>query len=213
MRKVIVSMNVTLDGFMAGSKGELDWHFPLWNNEMLLCACEQLRSMDTILMGRITYQAMADFWPYTKTFDSSKEEREFAYMMNAYSKIVFSRTLSFPRWKNTKLAKKIKTEEILQLKRQSGRDIVLYGSGSIVKKFIQLNLIDEFWIWVHPVMIGEGMPFFEDVCDQVKLKLLKTKTFRSGVTVLYYQSIGRKEQIRDINGFTARFKNLLKLRT
>lgn len=214
MRKVIVSMNVTLDGFMAGSKGELDWHFPLWNDDMLKCAIDQLRGMDTILLGRITYQAMADYWPYaTVTFEGTQDEMEFARMMNDYNKVVFSRTLASAAWKNTKLAKRIKAEEIIQMKKQSGKDIVLYGSGSIVRALIKHDLIDEFWIWVHPVMIGEGMPFFETVNDHVTLKLMKTKTFNSGVIILYYQSIGKRVKPEHFNHLSVKFKNLSGFRT
>jgi dihydrofolate reductase len=187
MRKIIVSINVTLDGFMAGPQGELDWHFPLWNDEMSEFAYEQLCMMDSILLGRVTYQAMAGFWPLELAHASGDQKhRAYAGMMNDYTKIVFSKTLAAPQWKNTRVVNRNIAQEIARLKQQPGLDMIVYGSGSIITKLMRLSLIDEYVLWVHPIVLGKGKPLFKALPDRHLLKLLKTKTFSSGVVILYY---------------------------
>jgi len=184
MRKIIVSMNVTLDGFMAGTDGELDWHFPLWNDEMSIYFCDQLGKTDTILLGRVSYERMARYWP-NKTFTGI--ELEYADMMNNHNKVVFSQTLEYATWSNTRLVRENISEEVLKMKRLPGKDMIIYGSGSIVRSFIQDGLIDEFQIWVHPVFIQHGVPMFRDMEENVHLRFVKARTFSSGVVILYYK--------------------------
>ena len=183
-------MNITLDGFMAGPNCELDWHFNYWNEEMSECACEQLSCADTILLGRVTYGVMAKYWP-SKARDLSfpREDIAFADMMNSYTKIVFSKTLTTPEWNNTKLLNGNIAAEIVHLKQQPGKNLIIYGSGKVVASLIQLGLIDEYHIWVHPVILGKGKPMFKDLPEKLNLTLLKTKTFDSGVVILYYEVI------------------------
>lgn len=190
MRKLIVSMNVTLDGFMSGPNCELDWHFQSWTAEMAEALCQQLNKADTILLGRVTYMAMAKYWP-AKAMDLSypREDIAFAEMMNRCTKIVFSKTLATTGWANSKLVKGNAATEIVKLKQQNGKDIIIYGSGKLVSALIKLNLVDEFQIWIHPVVIGKGKPLFKNVHNKMHLELLKTKTFNSGVTVLYYNRV------------------------
>jgi len=188
MRKLIVSMNVTLDGFISGSNRELDWHFQSWNEEMAKSLCEQLSRADTILLGRVTYRAMAKYWPFTITDPNfPREDIAFADMMNSYTKIVFSKTLKAPEWKNSRILKGNIEYEIAQLKHQQGKDIVIYGSSKLVSALMQLGLIDEYQIWIHPVLLGKGKPLFKDLQDRLNMKLFKTKTFSSGVVMLYYE--------------------------
>lgn len=173
-------MNVTLDGFLSGPRGELDWHFPLWTEEMAQSACEQLSTMDTILMGRITYQSMACYWPKAPASD-------FGDMMNRLNKVVFSSTMQQAAWNNTRIVRENTAVEVTRLKNQPGKNIIVYGSRSIVACLKEAGLIDEYRIWVHPVVIGSGKSLF-NLHDRVKLTLLRTKTFGSGVIVLYYQT-------------------------
>jgi dihydrofolate reductase len=188
MRRVIASMNVTLDDYMSGTNGELDWHFPLWNEEMAAYAFEELSGADTIILGRITYQAMASYWPGAATREGcTRNDIAFANLMNDRSKIVFSRTLKKASWKNTKLVSGNIVKEITTLKQQRGGDMIVYGSGSIVTTLIQAGLVDEYQVWVHPVVIGSGVPFFKDMRSRLELKLLRTKRFASGVIILYYE--------------------------
>lgn len=189
MRKLIVSMNVTLDGFMSGPNCELDWHFQCWTNEMAYALCEQLSNADTILLGRVTYNAMAAYWPSkAKDLSFPREDIAFADMMNNYTKLVFSKTLTNPHWNNSKLIKGNIAGQTIQLKQQSGKNIIVYGSGRVVSALMQCGLIDEYHIWVHPVLLGKGKPLFTGIRDKLTMKLFKSKTFSSGVVLLNYGS-------------------------
>ncbi|MHA4808092.1 dihydrofolate reductase family protein [Flavitalea flava] len=188
MRKIIVSMNITLDGFMADTHSGLDWHFQSWNQEMAGYAYEQLRTMDTIILGRLTYQAMAAYWPSAARHQAGTcREIEFAHMMNNYTKLVFSNTLDILEWKNARLVKGDISREMSRLGKEPGKDMVIFGSGSIVKTFHRLGLIDEFRLLVHPVILGHGKPLFKDILDKEDLFFLQTRKMDSGVVVLSYQ--------------------------
>lgn len=181
-------MNVTLDGFMSGPDCELDWHFKSWTSEMAETLCEQLNKADTILFGRVTYMAMARYWP-SKAMDLScpREDLAFVEMMNRYTKIVFSKTLEKAEWNNSRLVKENIADEIVKLKKQTGKDIIIYGSGKIVSTLIQLGLVDEYQIWVHPVLLGKGKPLFKSLQHRLRLELFNIKTFCSGVVLLLYK--------------------------
>ena len=186
MRRVIVSVNMTLDGYLSDPDGGLDWHFPFWNEEMSACAAGQLACMDTIVIGRVTYQAMAAYWP-------AAPRSGFADMMNNHAKVVFSGTLQQADWQNTRVARWIQPE-ISRLKASPGKDIIVYGSSSIVRKLTQLDLVDEYRIWMHPVAIGQGTALFNCLPATIDLKLIRTKTFGTGVIVLYYQPCRKEGQ-------------------
>jgi len=188
MRKLIVSMNVTLDGFLSGPNCELDWHFTCWTAEMAEALGQQLERADTILLGRVTYLAMAKYWP-AKAMDvaAPREDLAFIQMMNRYRKIVFSKTLTLAEWHNSTVANKNLAEEIRQLKQQSGKDLMLYGSAKLVAALVKLNLVDEYQLWVHPVVLGKGKSLFKTLPQRLSLALLQTKVFCSGVTLLVYQ--------------------------
>lgn len=182
MRKIIVSNLVSLDGFMAGPEGEIDWF--LWNEETAQYAKELAESIDTILFGRVTYELMAGFWP-TSAADS--EDPVITEYMNNSDKIVFSKTLERADWKNTRVVKEINPEEILKLKQQPGKNMVIYGSGSLVSTLTQSGLIDDYLIFVNPVVLGQGKPLFKDLKDRHNLKLVNTKIFKNGVGLLQYE--------------------------
>jgi len=187
MRKVVVSMNVTLDGFMSGPDCELDWHFQRWTEDMSECLCEQLRKADTILLGRVTYDTMAGYWPsQSLNLSYPRIDIAFAEMMNYYPKIVFSKTLVTTEWNNSRLVNGDILTEITKLKQMPGNDMIIYGSGKIVSFLSRLNLIDEYVLWIHPVILGKGKPLFK-LSGQLRLELIKTKTFRTGVVVVYYK--------------------------
>lgn len=190
MRKVVVSMNISLDGFMAGSDGELNWHFDYWNEELARYACEQLSNMDTIVLGRTTYEAMAEYWRGQTNFSLERGDIVFADMMNNYRKIVFSKTLKKTEWNNTRLARENMRTEILGLKEgRSKKNIIVFGSGSVVTALMRLNLVDELVLWMHPVILAEGNPFFKCLQKRYALHLLNTKRFSSGVIIIHYEVI------------------------
>lgn len=179
MRKLILHMVVSLDGFIEGPDKELDWFVD--DDEMFKYFQDLLNSVDAMLYGRVSYQRMADYWPAAHD--------EFADKMNTMPKIVFSRTLERVEWNNSRLIKEDIGEEISKMKKQSGKDLVLFAGADIASTFRQLGLIDEYRLLVTPVVLGNGKPLFQDVKDKFSLKLLKTKTFGSGNVLLCYQPV------------------------
>jgi dihydrofolate reductase len=177
MRKLRWQMMMSLDGFMEGPNREIDWF--VTDDEFQQYILEMGKSIDTIVFGRVTYQMMAQYWP-----SSNQPE---APMMNDLPKVVFSRTLDKVEWKNSRLVKGNVAEEIARLKQQPGKDLAMFGSTDLASTFMRLGLIDEYRIFVNPVVLGRGNPMFKDVKDKKALKLLKAQTFRSGNVLLYYQ--------------------------
>lgn len=177
MRKVILQMMVSLDGFIEGPNRELDWH--VWGEEMEKQAHETLDSVDAILLGRVAYQLFADYWPKAKDSIAPK--------LNQLPKIVFSKTLKKVEWKNSGLFKEDIAEEISKAKRAPGRDLILYGGADIASTFMQLGLIDEYRIIVNPVILGSGKPLFKNGNGRMNLELFKTRTFKCGNVMLYYR--------------------------
>jgi dihydrofolate reductase len=190
MRKLIVSINVTLNGFMAGPNGNLDWHVPYWNEEMSRVASAQLGNADTILLGRITYNAMAGYWPAQQASSyAAREDVAFADMMNSYTKVVFSKTLTtVSNWSNSRLANRSIALEINELKQQPGKDIMVYGSGKLTAALIRHNLVDEYHIWIHPVVIEQGRPLFKNLQEKLSLNPVQTKVFSNGVVLIQYET-------------------------
>jgi dihydrofolate reductase len=182
MRKLIAAINMTLDGFC-------DHTAMVPNDEGMRFFNDLLRNADALLYGRITYQLMEDYWPpMVKKPTGDELDYEFAVLIDNIPKIVFSRTLQKVDWKNSILKKELIKEEILNLKQQAGKNI-LVGSPSLIAAFTQLGLIDEYQLVVHPVILGSGLPLFKNIRDRIDLKPLKTKTFSGGAVVLYYEPI------------------------
>jgi len=188
VRKIITTTWVTLDGFIAGPNGEMDWVGEIYDEAMGLYESELISSADTLLLGRVTYQSFAGSWPHVPDNPNvSENEKEYARRLNAMRKIVFSRTLESVEWNNSTLRKEVVPEEIEQLKQEQGRDMLIYGSASIIQTLTNHGLIDEYQVLVHPLILGGGKPLFQDIHHQVKLKLVNSKTHPSGVVVQFYQ--------------------------
>ena len=147
---------------------------------------ELLREGDAILYGRITYQLMEYWQPLVKNPSGEKAMDDFAMAIDKIPKIVFSRTLKNVEWESAKLANQAIQDEVLELRKQSGKDIFV-GSRSLIIQLMKLNLIDEYQLCVHPVIAGNGLPLFENINDRTILKLIKTKIFSSGAVMLYYE--------------------------
>ncbi|HEX6480016.1 MAG TPA: dihydrofolate reductase family protein [Ktedonobacteraceae bacterium] len=184
MRKVIASPFVTLDGFIAGPDGEVDWSVwdEAFDREQLPALLDRV---DAILLGRLTYQALAAYWPVT-----SAQDDRVADLMNTIPKSVFSRTLSEAPWghfNNARVVTDDPAEAVARMKQQSGKDLVIFGSGRLVSELAQAGLIDEYQLRVNPVVLGRGKRLFPDLKETVKLKLLDSRTSPSGVVVLHYQ--------------------------
>jgi dihydrofolate reductase len=186
MRKIITTTWISLDGFVAGPNGEMDW--VIVDEEMGKYEDEIVSAADTLLLGRVTYQSFAGSWPYVPDNpDAQPEEKEYARKLNAMRKIVFSRTLPSVEWNNSSLVKEVVPEEIVKLKQEPGRDMLIYGSASLIRTLTNHGLIDEYQLLVHPIVLGGGRPLFQDITDRHKLQLVRTRTFPSGVVGLYYQ--------------------------
>ena len=143
-----------------------------------------------MLVGRVLYQGFQSYWPTVFTNPSSpKELVEFAHWMEDTPKIIFSKTLKAVDWKNSRLAENNVAEEVAQLKQQHGGDMVIFGGAGIVANFTALNLVDEYRIKLEPVVLGSGKLLFKNVKERMKLKLLQSKQFDSGVVGLYYETI------------------------
>jgi dihydrofolate reductase len=189
MRKLILSVNITLDGFMAGEHGELDWHFAHWNSEQMENALDQLRGIDTILLGRVAYESMALHWPQAERKNHvTAADREYAQTMNRVQKIVFSKTLRKPSWNNTVLMNEIDRENIQKLKMLPGKDMIIWGGVSLASAFIDRNLFDEYRISIAPIVIGKGMSISKDITRGLRLRLLSTQIFSNGVVTMTYRN-------------------------
>jgi len=179
MRKVIAAFNMTLDGICDHTAGipdeEIHQHYT-----------ELLNEGGAILYGRITYQLMEYWQPLVKKSSGEKTMDAFAMAIDKIPKIVFSRTLKNVEWASAKLANRPIEEEVLEIRQQPGRAI-LVGSRSLIIQLMKLNLIDEYQLCVHPVVVGSGLPLFENIKDRTILKLITTKTFSSGAVTLYYE--------------------------
>lgn len=177
-------MNVTLDGFCDHTAMIADDEIHQHYNELLSDA-------DTILWGRITYQLMESYWPaVVNNPTGNKPMDEFAVLVDNISKIVFSRTLKKVDWKNTILKKEIIKEEILDLKHQEGKNI-LVGSPGLIVSLSQLGLIDEYQLGIQPIILGSGLALFNHITERINLKLLNTKTFACGAVMLFYEPTKR----------------------
>jgi dihydrofolate reductase len=178
MRRLFVSNVMSLDGFFEGPNGEFDW--PVVEEEFFGYAREMLRSVDTILFGRLTYLHMAAYWP-------GAPRDEIAEQMNNLPKVVFSRTLERAEWKNSRLVQGDAAAEVTRLKRESGKDLVILGSASLASSLLQANLIDEYRVILEPVVLGSGHPLFKSIPKRIQMKLTGIRTLKTGVVVLYYQ--------------------------
>jgi dihydrofolate reductase len=180
MRKLIAAMNMTLDGFCDHTAMTAD-------DEIHQHYSDLISNAGTLIYGRITYQLMESYWPsVVESPTGNLATDEFAVSIDNISKIVFSRTLQNVDWKNTELKKELVKEEILELKQQAGKDI-LVGSPSLIIACAQLGLVDEYQLGVHPTVIGSGLTLFKNITDRIDLKLLKTKIFGCGAIILYYE--------------------------
>ena len=180
MRKVVASELVSLDGVMESPE---NWSFRFHNDEMAEANEAGMTAADAMLLGRVTYQEFASYWPYQNSAD-----QPFTDYLNNTPKYVVSTTLEEPlEWQNSTLIKGNVAEEITRLKRQPGKDIGVVGCGTLVRSLLADELLDELRLMVHPIVLGKGKRLFEEGDDQKALKLVDSKTFSTGVLYLTYQ--------------------------
>jgi dihydrofolate reductase len=184
MRKVIFAMLVSLDGFIETASGDLGWSYP--DAELHQHFNDQERDLDLLLYGRRLYETMAAFWPTADEDPSATEvEKEYARIWRVKPKVVFSRTLTQVGW-NSSLFKGDIASEVNRLKHLPGKAMSV-GGAELASAFMQLGLIDEYQLYLHPVILGGGKPMFRPLHNRIDLQLVETRPFNQGVFLLRYQ--------------------------
>lgn len=187
MRKLIFFMHTSLDGFVAGLKGEMDWINI--DDEIFDFVATMTDKADTALYGRVTYEMMQSYWPNAgKQPNASKHDKEHSAWYNKVSKVVLSKTMSEKGLDNTKVIGDQLADNINKIKKQHGKNILIFGSPTASHSLLSQGLIDKFWLFVNPVLLGQGIPLFKGVTETTKLKLIETKTFSCGVIALHYET-------------------------
>ncbi len=185
MRKVKLQMQMSLDGFVGGPNGELDWMTWDWSDDMEEYATELTHSYDTILLGRKMTDGFISHWeevcknPESPNYDAAK-------IFIDTPKITFSRTLTESKWKNTTVENS--TDRIKELKAQGGDDIIVYGGASFVTSLVKERLIDEYYLFINPTVVGKGLRIFDKVGDRMDLKLEDSMKFDCGIVLMKYSS-------------------------
>ena len=185
MRKIISFMHISLDGFVAGLNGEMDWIKV--DEEIFDHVGKRISEGDTALYGRVTYQMMENYWPAAGDKPAAtKHDIEHSKWYSKVHKVVLSKTINETGLTNTKIISDNVSERINEIKQQAGKDILLFGSPTAAHSLIQLNLIDGYWLFVNPIILGRGIPLFANIKVKIKLNLLTTRQFTCGVTELNY---------------------------
>jgi len=188
MGKIILFMHTSLDGFAAGTKGEMNWIHV--DQEIFDFGAERIAKTNTALYGRVTFQMMESYWPTAADKPgASKHDKEHAAWYKTARKIVLSNTLDPAAHANTTVIGKDYATALRQLKQDTTGEILLFGSPSTAHALLAENLVDGCWLFVNPVLLGEGMPVFKGIQEKQLLKLLNTHVFSSGVVCLNYEML------------------------
>jgi dihydrofolate reductase len=186
MRKLVSFIHLTLDGFAAGPKSEMDW--VIVNDEMFEIAGQQTNDADTALYGRVTYQLMQAYWPTAADKPSpSKHDIEHSAWYNKVEKVIISKSMHGQKLPNTTIISDNLTDRINELKNKPGKNIIIFGSPSATRSLMELDLVDELWIFLDPLVLGRGILFFGRVNEIRKLNLLDAKKLSLGVVCLHYE--------------------------
>jgi dihydrofolate reductase len=187
MRKLVLFMHVSLDGFVAGPNGEMDWI--LVNEELFDFAERRTQAADTALYGRVTYEMMDAYWP-TAADEPNPSQHDITHSRwyNQVPKVVLSRTMPDTGRENVTIVRDNLVEQIGTLKERAGGEIIIFGSPGAAHALMAEGLIDEYWLFVNPILLGQGIPVFDGTQAASKLALVSTKAFDSGVVCLHYAS-------------------------
>ena len=185
MRNLVLFMHVSLDGFVAGPKGEMNWINV--DEEIFDYAEQRTQAADTALYGRVTYQMMEGYWPTAADQPSpTRHDIQHSKWYNSVAKVVLSRTMKGENLPNTKIISDNLTDEINHIKQGPGKEIIIFGSPSAAHSLMAAKLIDDFWLFVNPIILGQGIPVFKDINEKTELTLVKCHVFSSGVVCLHY---------------------------
>ena len=188
MRKLIFFMHISLDGFVAGVHGELDWIN--LDDEMFDFVATMTDKADTALYGRVTYEMMQSYWPTAgEQPNASKHDKEHSAWYNKVQKVVLSTTISEEGLDNTTVIGDHLRENITKIKQQEGKNILIFGSPTASHSLLSQGLIDEFWLFVNPIILGYGIPLYKAETETTKLKLIESKMFSCGVIALRYETM------------------------
>ena len=188
MRKLIWLMHMSLDGFVSGPNGELDWAGAGMDDELWADVMDLIGTVDAVLFGRVTYQNFENYWPaVARNPSSAGNELNFARWIDHTTKHVASQTLQRLNWNNSALLHDDVAEGISKIKAQLGNNLLMFGSPGLASHLMNARLIDELRINVHPIVLGGGRPLFNQVTERHKLGLLKSRAFRSGIVGLQYK--------------------------
>lgn len=186
MRKLKLQMQITINGFVGGLNGELDWMTWNWGDDINAYVPGLTNSMDTIILGRKLAEGFIPYWADVKA-NPGHQENEAGKVFTDTPKIVFSKTLNKSLWDNTTVVNGDFVSEIKKLKNKNGRDIIAYGGAEFVSSLIRENLIDEYYLFVNPIVIKEGLTIFNKIPDMKKFNLKESKSFDCGITLLSYK--------------------------
>ncbi|HET7003693.1 MAG TPA: dihydrofolate reductase family protein [Puia sp.] len=186
MRKLIFFMHTSLDGFVAGPNGEMNWI--KLDEAMFDFVATMTAQSDTALYGRVTYEMMQSYWPKAgEKPNASRHDKEHSSWYNKVSKVVLSKTMQETGLHNTKIISDHLSDNINTIKQREGKNILIFGSPGASQSLLNQGLIDEFWLFVNPIILGKGMPLFKDITGTTNLKLVESKTFAIGVIALHYE--------------------------
>lgn len=190
MRKIVQFMHVSLDGFVAGPNGEMDWITV--DDEIFDYAGNRTDNSDLALYGRVTFDMMEGYWPTAANQpNASKHDIEHSRWYNNVDKIVISKTLKGKTIKNTRIISDNVGAEVQKIKQGPGKEIIIFGSPGAAHTLMGEDLIDEYWVFVNPILVGKGIPLFENIRNRTNLKLVKSHAFTCGVVCLHYERINK----------------------
>ena len=186
MRKLKLQVQMSVDGFISGLNGEMEWLASNWSDDIQNYVDEITKPVDTILLGKNLATGFIPHWAAVAK-DSENPEQEAGIKYSETPKIVFSKTLTKSEWENTTVENGDFIKRIHELKNQAGNDIIVYGGGQFVSSLIREKLIDELHLFINPAIIGKGMPIFNEVNSMQQLEIMKTIQFECGIVLLKYQ--------------------------
>lgn len=186
MKRLVLFMHTSLDGFVAGPNGEMDWIKV--DDEMFEYAGQQTDEADRALYGRVTYEMMESYWPTAGDQpNASKHDKQHSSWYNNVSKVILSKTMQNENLHQTKVISDNVPHEIIQLKEAGEKNILMIGSPTAAHSLMSENLIDDYWLFVNPILLGQGIPLFKSIKEKTQLEFIENISFKSGVVCLHYK--------------------------